>query len=82
MPKYNLLVEYQGQYHDGTAGNQTDAEFIIQKEHDRRKREYAENNNIRLLEIWYRDFDNIEEILEQKLKDVISIVNNKIKEVS
>jgi len=67
IPKYNLLIEYQGSYHDGTAGNQTEEEFKIQQEHDRRKKEYTKINNIKLLEIWYWDFDNIETILEKEL---------------
>lgn len=64
LPKYNLLIEYQGEFHDGTAYQQTKEDFEKQLEHDRRKREYAENNNIKLLEIWYWDFDNIESILK------------------
>lgn len=40
-------------------------QFKIQQEHDRRKREYAEKNNIKLLEIWY--YDNIEQILFKEL---------------
>ena len=63
IPKYNLLIEYQGEYHDGSVSCQTEEEFEIQKEHDKRKREYAKNHGIDLLEIWYWDFDNIEEIL-------------------
>lgn len=68
LPKYNLLIEYQGEFHDGTAQFQTDKEFEMQQEHDRRKREYANNHNIKLLEIWYWDFDNIEEILNRELQ--------------
>lgn len=68
LPKYNLLIEYQGEYHDGSARNQTEEEFEIQKEHDRRKREYAESHGIELLEIWYWDYDNIENILADYLK--------------
>lgn len=68
MPDYNLLIEYQGQYHDGTVSNQTKKQYEKQQEHDRRKREYAKENGIELLEIWYWDFDNIEEILNGKLK--------------
>ena len=41
--------------------------FEIQKEHDKRKREYAESNGIELLEIWFNEFDNIETILESRL---------------
>ena len=68
LPEYNLLIEYQGEFHDGTAYQQTKEEFEKQQEHDRRKKEYAEYNNIKLLEIWYWDFDNIEEILSKYLK--------------
>lgn len=69
LPKYNLLIEYQGQYHDHSVPNQTDFKFAIQQEHDKRKREYAKENNIQLLEIWYWDFNNIEEILDKILKE-------------
>ena len=64
LPNQNLLIEYQGEFHDGsTRGLQTHQEFIIQQEHDRRKREYARSHHIKLLEIWYYDFINIEDIL-------------------
>lgn len=68
LPDQNLLIEYQGQYHDGMTTNQTEQQFLKQQEHDRHKREYAEQNGIRLLEIWYWDFDNIEEILNENIK--------------
>ncbi len=68
IPSYNLLIEYQGEYHDGTVPYQTKKQFEKQQEHDRRKRVYAKNNNINLLEIWYWDFDRIEEILNNELK--------------
>lgn len=67
LPDYNLLIEYQGEYHDGKANNQTDDELERQQEHDKRKKEYAKENGIGLLEIWYWDFDNIDEILKNKL---------------
>ena len=64
LPKYNLLIEYQGIQHkekmEYFGGNEG---FAIQQEHDKRKKEYAEKNNIQLLEIWYWDFDNIDKIL-------------------
>ena len=69
LPQYNLLIEYQGSFHDGTADLQTSEQFEIQQEHDRRKREYAKSHGIKLLEIWYWDFDNIENILEQTLNE-------------
>lgn len=69
IPDKNLLIEYQGQFHDGSILGiyQTEEELNRQKEHDRRKRDYAERNGIRLLEIWYHDFNNIEEILEKEV---------------
>lgn len=63
LPTYNLLIEYQGKQHycsvelfGGEAG------LKIRKEYDDKKREYAKNNNINLLEISY--LDNIEEKLK------------------
>lgn len=63
----NVLIEYQGQFHDGTAFKDNDYKWHRQQEHDKRKREYAKSHNIKLLEIWYWDFDNIEEILSREL---------------
>ncbi|MCM3387217.1 zinc-ribbon domain-containing protein [Ureibacillus chungkukjangi] len=65
LPHYNLLIEYQGQFHDGSGGDYTKENLTRQQEHDKRKREYAEMHNIALLEIWYWDFDFIENILMQ-----------------
>lgn len=69
FPDKNTLLEYQGEYHDGSLVGkcQTEEKFDIQQEHDKRKRQYAKANNIKLLEIWYWDFENIEEILSREL---------------
>ena len=68
LPDYNLLVEYQGVQHeipkDHFGGQE---QFDIQQEHDLRKRQYAKENNINLLEIWHYDFDKIDEILKENL---------------
>jgi hypothetical protein len=62
----NILIEFQGKQHEqfvkGFHKNKDD--FKKQQEHDRRKREYALQHNIELLEIWHFDFENIEEILK------------------
>jgi len=68
LPQYNLLIEYQGEFHDESSSLCAKIKFKYQQEHDRRKRQYAQNNNIDLLEIWYWEFDNIEEILEKELQ--------------
>ena len=68
LPKFNLLIEYQGEQHDHPIelfGGEE--QFIKQQEHDRRKREYALKHNVELLEIWYYDFSKLEEILKEKL---------------
>jgi ribosomal protein S8 len=70
--KYNLLIEYQGEQHEKyiPGMHKSKEEFKKQQEHDRRKRKYAQNNNINLLEIWYWDFDNIEDILYRELRKI------------
>jgi len=67
--EYNLLIEFQGEQHEHyiKGFHKNKKEFEKQIEHDRKKREYAKQNNIKLLEIWYWDFDNIEEILSKEL---------------
>lgn len=71
LPRYNFLVEIQGIQHEKSVDMFGGEERLkIQQEHDRRKREYAKNNGYRLLEIWYYDFDNIEEILNRELEVV------------
>lgn len=68
LPDYNLLIEFQGEQHEHPIEHFGGKEkFKIQKEHDKRKREYAKSHNIKLLEIWYWDFNNIEQILNKKL---------------
>lgn len=73
LPDYNLLIEYQGKQHE-SPGHFSDMpddkaiqEFAKQQEHDKRKRNYANNNGYKLLEIWYYDFNNIDSILQKHL---------------
>ena len=70
LPQYNLLIEYQGEQHEKYSNHfhSQNEGFKRQKEHDRRKKKYAKDNNIKLLEIWYYDYENIEEILNNALK--------------
>ena len=64
----NTLIEYQGQQHEKPIKHfGGDKQFEIQQEHDKRKRQYAKEHNINLLEIWYYDYDNIEQILSDYL---------------
>lgn len=67
LPNYNLLLEYQGQFHDNTVSYQTKERYERLKEHDKRKKIFAKENGYELFEIWYQDYDNIETILQEKL---------------
>lgn len=68
LPDYNLLIEYQGEQHDKPIGFFGGKEqFLCQQKHDCIKREYAENNGYKLLEIWYWDYNNIDKILNKYL---------------
>lgn len=73
LPTYQMLIEYQGEFHDGILykknpnGLQTKEKFEAQQLRDRTKREYAKHNGFKLVEIWYWDRDNIYEILGREL---------------
>ena len=72
LPEYNLLIEYQGEYHDGTvhklnSKRQTSKDLEEQQHRDKLKKQYALDHNINFLEIWYWDFKNIEQILRKEL---------------
>jgi len=68
LPQYKLLIEYQGEFHDGNDGKGNyfmKQNLEKQKEHDIRKKEYALKNRYNFLEIWYYDIDNVETILDE-----------------
>ena len=68
LPSNNLLIEYQGiQHSEPVKYFGGEEQFVIQQETDRRKREYAENNGYKLLEIWYLDYNDIDKILDKYL---------------
>lgn len=68
LPDKNILIEYQGEQHEAPVaifGGHD--KFKVQIKHDELKREYAKENNINLIEIWYKDFKNIDEILRKEI---------------
>ena len=68
LPNFNLLIEYQGEQHEHPVEAFGGIEqFKIQQEHDKRKKDYARTCGIELLELWYYDFANIEQILNSKI---------------
>lgn len=63
-----ILLELDGEQHEKPMGFRNGNEkFIITQEHDRRKNEYCENNNIKLYRISYKNIDYLEEILNNIL---------------
>lgn len=64
LPEYNICIEYQGKQHykpiEFFGGEE---QFQKQQLYDSIKREYCKANNIKLIEISYKDYNNIEEIL-------------------
>ena len=73
LPEHNLLIEYQGEFHDGIPykknpnGVQTKEQWKSQKIRDKIKKEWAKNHNIDFLEIWYYEKQRIEKIVEEAL---------------
>jgi DNA-directed RNA polymerase subunit RPC12/RpoP len=72
LPDENLVIEFQGIQHyknKGFGGDKETAEkdFILTKKHDQIKRDYCRNNNIKEIEISYKDFSNIEKILTESI---------------
>lgn len=63
IPSQNLLIEYQGEYHKKITSFNDEIHLADQQERDKMKREYAKSNGYKLLEIWYKDLNCIENIL-------------------
>jgi hypothetical protein len=68
LPNYNICIEYNGKQHyepiDWFGGIKT-LEYI--KNNDNIKKNYCKTNNIKFLEISYKDNDLIEEIIKKEL---------------
>lgn len=69
LPTFRLLIEFQGEQHERPVelfgGEEV---FKKQLEHDRRKKNYAIMHGYNLLEIFYKDMDNIESILDNHIR--------------
>lgn len=64
LPKYNLIIEFDGQHHFEEVGF---ANHEITKRHDAVKDQYCQSHNIDLLRIPYWEGSNIENIIVDKL---------------
>ena len=74
LPEYNLIVEIMGEQHEYPIelfGGQKGFEKRVA--HDKFKRDYLKLHNIHILDIWYYEFDKMEELILNKIQ---SILNN------
>lgn len=68
LPNMNILIEFQGCQHEHPVDFFGGEDYFkIQEEHDKRKKTYAQKHNIKLLEIWYYDMNNVKNILSNYL---------------
>ena len=72
LPTYNLAIEYDGRQHFepvdfGGGMENAEAEFQNTIKHDKMKQKYCSTNNINLLRINYNEYDNIENILSERI---------------
>lgn len=65
----SFLIEYDGEFHYKQLYNEHDLKG--QQERDELKNEYCKSHNIDLLRIPYWEFDNLEQIIKDKLKGLI-----------
>lgn len=80
-----ILIEYDGLHHYqpirlGMTEIQAQEYLNKTKKHDQMKNEHCQQHGIPLIRIPYWEFDNIETILEEKLKEIVKV--NNIREVS
>jgi len=80
LPNYNLLIEYDGEFHykaireyKNEPIEYAEERLRKQKIHDKRKTDYAHDHNIKLLRIPYWDYDRVEEILDKYLNNLLNI---------
>jgi len=67
IPSLNLCIEFQGEQHYGKQTGFFKSSYKTTQKHDKLKRQYCQDHNIKLLEISYKDYDKIEEILLENL---------------
>ena len=70
LPDYNICIEFDGEQHHKIGCFNGDIwDFVDIKIRDTIKSIYCEDNNIKLIRIPYWEFDNIESILNENLKE-------------
>jgi hypothetical protein len=69
LPDYNTIIEYNGEHHyqpiEWFGGKRN---YKLQQLRDESLRQYCNENKIKLIEIPYTEYNNIEDILTKELK--------------
>ena len=68
IPKYNLIIEYDGEQHFDIKHSFDKESFWIGIYHDAIKNSYCEEKNINLLRIPFWEFENINKIIYQEIE--------------
>ncbi len=70
LSEYGVLIEYQGEHHERPVNKYRRAKKVHEQTviSDQIKKRYLEQHNIPLIELSYRDFKRIREILDQLLR--------------
>lgn len=73
LPDYNLVVEIMGEQHEHPIdyfGGEESFQKCIQ--HDKIKRDYLMSHDIHVLDIWYYEFDNMENLILNKIQQILN----------
>lgn len=73
LPDYNLVIEIMGEQHehpiDHFGGEEAFKKCV---KHDVMKRQYLALNNIDILDVWYYEFDKMEELILGKIQEILN----------
>ena len=73
LQEYNLVVEIMGEQHEYPIEHFGGQEsFKLRVYHDKIKRDYLKARNIHCLDIWYYEYDKMEELIVNKIQEIIS----------
>lgn len=73
LPDYNLIIEFDGRQHFepvryiGMSEEEAELKFEIQQINDKFKNKLCEEHDLKIIRIPYKEFDNIEKILNKKI---------------
>lgn len=76
LPDYNVCIEFQGKQHyepvrywngDDISYQKALDNFSLQQKRDNIKKQFCQENDIKLVEISYKDYKKIEEILQEEI---------------